>query len=138
MATKNLELEIVDSNSLASPEPFNANFEKIDNAAVDYVVEQGESGQWFYRKWNSGLCEFSGTFTYTNSNGTDIAMCYVDFPFSLTKLYSTNVNGGISGRGNTWVMYVGPDKSRLDVWMRNESKASTAYWFMAHVVGRWK
>ena len=24
---------------------------------ADYVIEQGTSGVWFYRKWNSGLAE---------------------------------------------------------------------------------
>lgn len=36
--------------------------ERIDNM-VDYIVEQGTSGQWSYRKWNSGFAECWGCQT---------------------------------------------------------------------------
>lgn len=42
--------------------------------AADYVIEQGTSGIWTYRKWNSGYCECEGTgsatATFTNLIGT--------------------------------------------------------------------
>ena len=43
--------------------------EVLPNASVDYIVEQGTSGIWTYRKWNSGVAEcwgkgtISGTWT---------------------------------------------------------------------------
>lgn len=41
----------------------------IKNKEVDYIVEQGTSGIWTYRKWNSGLLEYWGKeqgFTLTD------------------------------------------------------------------------
>lgn len=39
----------------------------------DWVVEQGTSGIWTYRKWNSGIAEcwgkYSGTVTYSSTSG---------------------------------------------------------------------
>lgn len=35
----------------------------LDALKADYVVEQGTSGDWIYRKWYSGLCEAWGTET---------------------------------------------------------------------------
>lgn len=32
----------------------------IKNKEIDYIVEQGTSGIWTYRKWNSGLAEYWG------------------------------------------------------------------------------
>jgi hypothetical protein len=32
---------------------------------VDYIIEQGKSGSWTYRKWNSGIAECWGTVTGT-------------------------------------------------------------------------
>lgn len=32
---------------------------------VDYIVEQGTSGIWTYRKWNSGIAECWGTYSWT-------------------------------------------------------------------------
>ena len=33
---------------------------KINNIEIDYIVSQGTSGIWTYRKWNSGLAEYWG------------------------------------------------------------------------------
>ena len=33
---------------------------QINNKEIDYIVEQGTSGIWTYRKWNSGLAEYWG------------------------------------------------------------------------------
>lgn len=57
MATTNLGMEIVPTSDFVSPEPFNRNFEKIDALGVDYIVEKGTSGEWWYRKWKSGRAE---------------------------------------------------------------------------------
>lgn len=45
-----------------------------DETIADFVVEQGESGGWQYRKWNSGIGECWGTF------GGDIAT-KINVPF---------------------------------------------------------
>ena len=37
---------------------------------ADYVVEQGVSGIWIYRKWNSGLAECWGQYTYSATAST--------------------------------------------------------------------
>ena len=57
MATTNLGLDIINSSDYVSPTPINNNMEKLDKLGIDYVVEQGTSGEWWYRKWNSGRAE---------------------------------------------------------------------------------
>lgn len=39
--------------------------ETTASATADYVVEQGTSGMWTYRKWNSGVMECWGTYSAT-------------------------------------------------------------------------
>ena len=39
-----------------------------DSNCADYVVEQGTTGIWTYRKWNSGIAECWGTYEQTNVN----------------------------------------------------------------------
>lgn len=56
-ATTNLGLAQVDSSDFVSPEPFNTNFELLDKLGLDYIVESGTSGEWWYRKWKSGRAE---------------------------------------------------------------------------------
>ena len=50
----------------------------------DYIVEQGRSNIWFYRKWNSGLAEFWGGKQVSGTGS--ITAPAVDFPFALTSL----------------------------------------------------
>ena len=37
---------------------------------VDYIVDQGTNGIWIYRKWNSGIAECWGEYTFTSSVNT--------------------------------------------------------------------
>lgn len=53
----NMGLETIDSSDYVSPTPINNNFQKLDALGVDYIVEQGTSGEWWYRKWKSGRAE---------------------------------------------------------------------------------
>lgn len=57
MATANLGLEIINDSDYVSPTPINNNMEKLDVLGVDYIVDEGTSGEWWYRKWNSGRAE---------------------------------------------------------------------------------
>ena len=55
-----------------------------NSVSHDYIVAQGTSGIWFYRKWNSGLAEFWGG-KQVSGKGSVTAPA-VDFPFALTSL----------------------------------------------------
>lgn len=48
--------------------------EVLPSTAVDYIVEQGTSGIWTYRKWNSGVAECwgldSASFAMTTQIGS--------------------------------------------------------------------
>ena len=46
-------------------------YSKTYNPA-DYVVEQGTSGIWTYRKWNSGIAECKGVATTTLTSTGDV------------------------------------------------------------------
>lgn len=43
---------------------------------LDYVVEQGQSGNWTYQKWASGICEVWGFRDITASDGIDCTTEY--------------------------------------------------------------
>ena len=55
--TTNLGLSKIDASDYISPDPINAAFDILDKLGVDYIVEQGKSGEWWYRKWHSGRAE---------------------------------------------------------------------------------
>lgn len=55
--TTNLELNKIEPEDYVDLDPINKNWDKIDQLGVDYVIEQGKSGEWWYRKWKSGRAE---------------------------------------------------------------------------------
>lgn len=57
MGTKNLNLPQFDGSDYISVDPFNDAFAKLDKLGIDYVVESGKIGEWWFRKWNSGRAE---------------------------------------------------------------------------------
>lgn len=75
---------------------------KINDIDVDYIVEQGESDGWFYRKWNSGFAEcwkiyygYGITSAKTHYSGFYYSETVsVPFPFTFTNLPTVTVDGG--------------------------------------------
>lgn len=68
----------------------------IGNALkVDYIVEEGTSGIWTYRKWNSGITEIWGLYS---GNMTAYSTVYYGwYPFVKTlnlpyRVYNPNIN----------------------------------------------
>ena len=59
---------------------------------MDIVIEQGTSGIWTYRKWNSGIAECWGYWSATNASGSRRAL-EINLPFAFA---STEYNVGVS------------------------------------------
>ena len=65
---------------------------------VDFVIEQGTSGIWTYRKWSSGLVELWGSVTATVSSTSASGYAYFSpefsyaFPFTLASVLSVTAN----------------------------------------------
>lgn len=55
--TTHLQLQKINNSDFVSPEPINNNMDTLDKLGIDYIVEQGKSGEWWYRKWKSGRAE---------------------------------------------------------------------------------
>lgn len=80
----------------------------MDGIQMDYIVEQGQSGIWFYRKWNSGYVELDGkkakiSFdSLTQSGGIYYGTCGgYTYPFTLKEILSISF-GFICETGNVW------------------------------------
>lgn len=78
--------------------PFRIN----DVEMIDFIVEQGESDGWFYRKWNSGIAEcwkiFYG-YGFDSAHNHYSGFYYsetimVPFPFTFSNLPTVTVDGG--------------------------------------------
>ena len=103
---------------------------------ADYVVEQGTSDNWTYRKWNSGLIEMMGYVTISlGSTWTSVGGHYryvtsVTMPFSIpyTKRIECFGTGSVSGcivlahNGNTTL-----DANKVEVIAYKEQSGSATY-----------
>ena len=93
--------------------------------AADYIVSQGTSGIWTYRKWASGVAEcwleseltLTGSTPVANMNGSAyLSYVDVDLPFTF-KTQPRAVANGVLGTGTGFV----------NVWCRNGYNEITVY-----------
>lgn len=118
----------------------------------DYILEQGTSGNWTYRKWNSGIYEcwariaVAATVNTTWGNlyvSGSLAATNISFPITFTAIPMLTVNlsgsgaGGFllaSGSGSTSTTKTGI----YEIARGNASSTTSNYAINYHAIGRWK
>lgn len=119
---------------------------------ADYVVQQGTSGIWTYRKWNSGLAECWGAYNHeTATKKTWGSMYYSDsltprisYPFTFTSRPNENVTfkgnsvaGWLYTEGGGFSFNSTTQTGQYGV-CRPTSIETATLTFDYYVVGRWK
>lgn len=123
------------------------------NTLADFVVEQGTSGIWYYRKWNSGRAELWGYVSLNTAISAAWGSMYVgntkmsrqNYPFTFTSKpdeiasVRTGTNAvwlfaesGSSGTNST------TQSAIYNVCRPSAVSASSSYHICLHVSGRWK
>lgn len=117
----------------------------VNLGAIDYVVEQGTSGIWTYRKWNSGIAECWGHYSTTETNYTTFSpfygyygYCY--FPENFFIAPPNIQYAGKSGSGFTIAALGGRQDSKdFSVWyLLSSQSGSTSIDIDIQAKGRWK
>lgn len=117
----------------------------LDAVKVDYIVEQGTSSIWTYRKWNSGIAECWGrTDIVVPSSGTYITYFPTGLFVSISSLSVNAFYGTTANRNATkYILTEGSYGSFTDravVYVRdyagNVVNPYIAFDFQAY--GRWK
>ncbi len=152
MPTDNLSLSIILGSDVVNPEVINDNFKILDKLGVDYIVSQGTSGEWWYRKWNSGRAECGvdnknfGNVDHSSKWGSmyrSNQMTFGSYPFSFSSrpFVSISFNSNSSGNHTSYVAYsssnsttVTPSFYLVDP---NSGTANSSY-FGIYVCGKWK
>lgn len=118
--------------------------------SADYIVEQGTSNNWIYRKYNSGVAECwcqwtqSATFNDHSGNGWFTSGFYATFPSGLFIAAPVFCNiSGVPGSAGFFIDYgSGLSSTRTQtVWLgRVEGGTSSAQsvGLCAHAIGKWK
>lgn len=121
----------------------------LETTQADWVVEQGITGDWTWRKWQSGIAECWGMFLHNTTvskawgNGFLSYVKVIDFP---TGLFVSPPSGMSSYVDSTWAgLSACENQIATKDWMRcfifrTSSTGTTAADFYIHVdaKGRWK
>ncbi len=119
--------------------------ETTPESAVDYIVEQGTSGIWTYRKWNSGIAECWGTYSYTATSTTQWGSVYytpvkkVPFPTSLFASLPTCSVTAVSSGVQGWGASNSRSTTDLDVFLIRPTTLTSGDVYLSIVAkGTWK
>ena len=113
---------------------------------ADFIVEQGFSNDWFYRKWNSGIGECWRLYygkvnaSQTNYNGYYYSPTItVPYPFTFTNYPCLQANGGSSANMN-FVRVFGQyeDAASFVVCGHAADATNTDITVNLYAIGRWK
>lgn len=106
----------------------------------DYIVEQGTSGIWTYRKWNSGVAECWGIYSNTISASTVSNGNYINYPFTFIAIPCITI--GLSAGGadlyDAHIEQSGTTTTQVRLTMINRYTSSVAMKVNMVVIGRWK
>ena len=118
----------------------------INELSVDYIVEQGTSGIWSYRKWNSGVSECwttslvdSGTHNMSKNGNIYVSSTHsYNFPTDLfinVPILSANVQQG----GGMWAKATGSTTATTAViaFLRSNDDGGSIT-FNMEAKGQWK
>lgn len=117
---------------------------------ADYVIEQGASGIWTYRKWESGIVECWGAQSYSNIDVSsawgsvyESAWQKLAFPpglFTAAPEYCSITYGGGSEATLSIEPFGLPSKSETQTFCLTRAAASTIAnaKVQVHAIGRWK
>ena len=114
---------------------------------ADYIVEQDKGGNWYYRKWNSGIVELWGSFTqsataYAKNSFVVGSASLTGYPFAITEPIA-QATGRKIGTGIGLINY---DYERTDYWsgimiapeMAYASGVTQSMSYYVHVFAKWK
>ena len=113
----------------------------------DYVIEQGTSGIWTYRKWNSGIAECWGMYSKSvsiSANNHTAVSTIPNLPDIFNAEPIANVSGGGTSNSNIFTTYARctlfNHSYAIDVWWRNMSSSAFSgnAWVYISVKGTWK
>ncbi|GEM_PF-3646248 len=116
----------------------NEQYFDVDGTPVkvaDFVIAQGTSGIWAYRKWNSGIAEAWGISTGTTDAG-GVYHASLSHPFPYVENPVIAATAYVAGDSTARIGYVNTSRTSMEFYVHgfaNNSACARLY-----VIGRWK
>ena len=118
----------------------------MERLGEDFIVEQGTSGIWTYRKWNSGIAECwgraSGSWAITTASASyggyrSGALTIAAFPFTFASVPS--ITATTASAGGCWVNNITATTTGGTFYFSaGSSMAAASRTVSFHVIGKWK
>lgn len=125
----------------------------VTTGAIDFIVEEGTSGIWTYRKWNSGIAECWGTYQSSVTMSQAWGSMYINptptsrqaYPFTFTQRPRETV----AGRTESYACFIYAESSanglntttqtaQYNFIRATSSTSATSAYIDYYVVGQWK
>lgn len=107
-----------------------------------YVVEEGTSGVWTYKKWSTGRCEAFANLTGAAAEGSawGTYLYYIDRTFSVPNgLFASVTHRLVTSNHSQWTAYAcWGSATSLTIRLTKPNKNSQAQAMTAYLVGTWK
>lgn len=148
----NMGLTNIDPSDYVSPDTINSNFKKLDALGLDYIVESGYSGEWWYRKWKSGRAECGidyksfGNVAHTTAwshlfLSAQLNFGAYPFAFSVRPFATITFESNTGTEHNSYISYVSTNSTttspKFVLVDPNSGTANDAH-FGIYVCGRYK
>lgn len=106
----------------------------------DFIVEQGTSGIWTYKKYASGIAECWGTYSNTISASTVSNGNYINFPltFTATPCITIGLSAGGADLYDAHIEQSETTTTQVRLTMINRYTSSVAMKVSMIVIGKWK
>ncbi len=148
--TPNLSLVKPSSSDNVDINVLNQNFELIDSAITDlktdYIISQGVSGRFMYRKYASGMMECWGNMNHANQNVINTygnlfyaGLFNVDLPNAFKTIYNITATVYASNNGLYGASVRSFTNSSVAYFIFSAKKETKVNIFtQLHVLGLWK
>jgi hypothetical protein len=121
----------------------------VEALKVDYLIEQGTSGNWTYRKWNSGIAECwlpgwnPGSYTCGTARGSLYSGGNLSLTFPLTFTSYPAVTSSVSLGTDAYVVWLqfnglGTSTAQCRIVSSGSVAANSNYLISVYAIGRWK
>lgn len=118
-STPNLDMSLPSGSDVVDIEVLNANFKTLDELGVDFIMEQGVSNSWTYRRWKSNIYECWKNVTASLNKNSDNTQT-VDsgnFPVTFSSVPTLVANGYQEGYAPAHMAYCYATTSSYDIRM---------------------
>ena len=113
--------------------------------SVDWIVEEGVSGVWTYRKYNSGIAECWGTYD-EGSIAFSSLWTYAYYSPQITRSFPTNLfiaspvitSSCQSNAGLNYITLITGSSTTLVYYITSSKAETRSCWSHFHAIGRWK